>query len=184
MSETTHEHEDRVYGLVAEFTEPEPLLDAVKKARRAGYREMDAYTPFPVPGLGTALGMKSTGIPPLVLLGAIAGGAGGFGMQYYASVLHYPYDVGGMPFFSWPAFIPIAFEMMILVAGFACFGGLLALCGLPRPHHPIFNAKNFERASSDRFFLCIETRDRHYDAQATRAFLESLDPVEVSEVTE
>lgn len=173
-----------VYGLIAEFTEPEPLTHAVRKAHQAGYRAMDAYSPFPVEGLAEEMGVRKTGIPPLVFLGGLAGAGGGFALQYFASVVHYPYDIGGKPFFSWPAFIPITFELMVLLAAFACFFGLLGLCGLPRPHHPIFNAKNFERASSDRFFLCIESSDRQFDPDRTRAFLESLGPVQVTEVME
>jgi hypothetical protein len=174
----------RVYGLIAEFEEVEPLVRAAKKARNAGYRALDAYSPFPIEGLGEVLGMRSTGIPPLVFIGGLTGLAAGFGLQYYTMVVDYPFDIGGKPFFSWPSFIPVTFELMILFAAFACFGGLLTLCGLPRPHHPIFNAKNFERASSDRFFLCIEYRDAQYDAHETRAFLESLGAVQVSEVME
>ncbi|MFP4500497.1 MAG: DUF3341 domain-containing protein [Candidatus Hydrogenedentota bacterium] len=172
----------QVYGVIAEFEAPEPLLHAARRAYKDGYRAMDAYSPFPIEGMGEVIGMKSTGIPPLVFAGGVAGALGGFAMQHFASVIHYPYDIGGKPFFSWPAFIPITFELMVLLAAFACFFGLLGLCGLPRPHHPIFNAKNFDRASTDRFFLCIECRDRQYDAAGTRAFLEQFGPVQVSEV--
>lgn len=183
MSENTTKTA-RVYGLIAEFEEVEPLVRAAKKAYGAGYRAIDAYSPFPIEGLGEILGMRSTGVPWLVFVGGLAGAAAGFGLQYFTMVVDYPYDIGGKPFFSWPAFIPVTFELMILLAAFACFGGLLSLCGLPRPHHPIFNAKNFERASSDRFFLCIERRDAQYDTEGTRAFLESLGAVQVSEVME
>ena len=183
MSEQTSKT-PRVYGLIAEFEDVEPLVRATKKAYHEGYRALDAYSPFPIEGLGEVLGMRSTGVPSLVFIGGLAGAAAGFGLQYYSMVIDYPFDIGGKPFFSWPAFIPITFELMILFASFACFGGLLALCGLPRPHHPIFNAKNFERASTDRFFLCIESRDAQFDGSDTRAFLENLGAVQVSEVME
>ncbi|MDP7640683.1 MAG: DUF3341 domain-containing protein, partial [Candidatus Hydrogenedentes bacterium] len=112
--------------------------------------------------------------------GAIAG----FGMQVFATVYHYPYEIGGRPLYSWPAYIPITFETMVLFAAFAAGLSMIALNGLPRPHHSIFNAKNFDRASSDRFFLCIESADERYDVAATKEFMEGLDPkpLEVSEV--
>lgn len=181
----THEGEKAgVFGLIAEFHDPEPLLEAARKAYRAGYRQMDAYTPYPVEGLPQAIGFRKNGVAPLVFIGGVLGALAGFGMQHFASVIHYPYDIGGKPFFSWPAFIPVTFELMVLLAAFACFGGMLALNGLPRPHHPVFNAKRFERVSNDRFFLCIESSDPAYDAERTRAFLEALGPIEVSEVKE
>ncbi len=184
MSATHEATSSGTYGLIAEFRDPEPLLDAAKQAYRAGFRHMDAYTPYPVEGLAQAVGFRKNGVAPLVFIGGVLGAIGGFAMQHIASVIHYPYDVGGKPFFSWPAFIPVTFELMVLVAAFACFGGMLALNGLPRPHHPVFNAKRFERASNDRFFLCIEAADPHYDPERVRAFLEGLGAVEVSEVKE
>lgn len=186
MSEA-HDHPDagpKLYGLVAEFNEPEELEAATEAVYKAGYRKFDAYCPFPIEGLGEKMGLRNTGIPSLVLIGGLAGAAAGFGMQYFASVIHYPYDIGGKPFFSWPAFIPITFELMILFAAFACFLGMLGLNGLPQHYHPIFNAKRFERASSDGFFLCIEAADANFDLDRTRQFLEEMTPVEVSEVQE
>ncbi len=184
MSEIHSEEKPRIFGIIAEFRDPEPLLEAARKAYRAGYRHMDAYSPYPVEGLADAIGFRKNGVAPLVFVGGVLGTLTGFGMQYFASVIHYPYDIGGKPFFSWPSFIPVTFELMVLLAAFACFGGMLALNGLPRPHHPVFNAVRFERASNDRFFLCIESADANFNAEHTRAFLEALGPVEVSEVKE
>ena len=184
MSDAHAHSQPAMFGLIAEFKEPEPLVDATKRAYRAGYRSMDAYTPFPVEGLAEAIGFRKNGVAAFVFVGGIAGALAGFAMQHFASVIHYPYDVGGKPFFSWPAFIPITFELMVLFASFACLGAMLGLNGLPRPHHPIFNARRFERASNDRFFLCIESSDPLYDTEKTRAFLEATGPVEVSEVRE
>lgn len=183
---STHGHESQkyneLYGLVAEFDDPDTLVAAAEKTYDAGYRNFDAYSPFPIHGLTHAMRLKKTPIPLITFLGGLAGAAGGFGMQYVASVLHYPLDVGGTPFFSWPAFIPITFELTILVGAFAAFGSMMALNGLPQPYHPIFNAKRFERASSDGFFLCIEVSDDQFDDVKTREFLETFRPVEVSEV--
>lgn len=170
------------YGLIAEFAGPEPLVAATKAAFEAGYRRLDAYTPFPVHGLAEAMGRRGIRIPLIVLAGGILGGLGGFLLQTYGAAFDYPLNVGGRPPFSWPSFIPITFELTILGAVFAAVFGMLALNGLPQPHHPIFNAPNFEMASRSHFFLCIEAADARYDNTETRKFLESLGPTSVSEV--
>ena len=177
---------NKVYGLIAEFDDPDDLIGAATAAFHKGYRTMDAYSPFPVHGLDDALGIQETKLPWFTLAAGLTGAIGGFGMQWFASVIHYPYDIGGRPYFSWPAFIPVTFEMNILFASFTTGLVMLAMNGLPMPYHPVMNAKNFERATSDRFFLCIEHDDPQYDAVATREFLETLEqkPLEVSEVVE
>lgn len=180
----THSEESKVYGLIAEFDDPDHLVDATAKAYQAGYRQMDAYSPFPIHGLAEAMGVNKTLVAPITLVGGLTGAAAGFFMQWFASVVHYPYDIGGKPFNSWPSFVPIMFELTILFGAFAALGSMLLLNGLPMPYHPIFNAKRFERASSDGFFLCIECGDRQYDAEKTRDFLKGLGPLEVSEVME
>ena len=172
----------QVYGLIAEFDDVDTLLKATTKAHQSGYRTMDAYSPFPIHGLAEAMGVRKTYVAPVTLIGGITGALSGLGMQWFASVHHYPYSISGKPNFSWPAFMPITFELGILFAAFSALGSMLLFNGLPRPHHPIFNAKRFERASSDGFFLCIEQTDAQYDTTQTKAFLEGLGPVEVSEV--
>src|SRR5258708_4829710 len=171
-----------VYGMMAEFVKPEEVLAAAKAAHAAGYRSMDAYPPLPVHGLSDALGFKKTRLPAIVLAGGILGGLGGFGLQYWSQVINYPVIVAGRPFNSWPAFIPVTFECTILLAALSAVFGMLALNGLPQPYHPVFNIERFEHASRDRFFLCIEARDKQFDRQVTREFLANLDPREVNEV--
>ena len=182
MSAHGHDDAPQVYGLIAEFDDPDTLVKATAKAHEAGYRTMDAFSPFPIHGLAEAMGVRKTLVAKITLAGGLTGTATGFGMQYFASVMHYPYSIGGKPLNSWPAFMPIVFELTILFAAFSALGSMLLINGLPRPHHPVFNAKRFERASSDGFFLCIEETDAQYDASETKAFLEGLGPVEVSEV--
>jgi hypothetical protein len=171
-----------VYGLMAEFDNPEDLLAAAQRAYDEGYRRMDAYSPFPVEGLADAIGFHRSGLPLVVLIGGVLGGLGGYLMQYYLSVIDYPLNVGGRPLHSAPAFIPVTFELTILVAALAAVLGLLALNGLPMPYHPVFNVPRFEMASRNLFFLCIEAADPRFDRQDTRRFLESLQPLGVSEV--
>jgi hypothetical protein len=170
------------YGLMAEFTTPQALVAAAERAHEAGYRQMDAYSPFPVEGLTEILGPRNTRLALIVLGGGITGAVVGYGMQYYASVISYPLNVGGRPLHSWPNFIPITFELTILFAAFAAVLGMFALNGLPMPYHPVFNVPGFDLASRDRFFLAIEARDPYFDLEKTRQFLQGLDPVEVSEI--
>jgi hypothetical protein len=171
-----------LYGLMAEFASPSDLVDAAQRAYAEGYRRMDAYSPFPVHGLAEAIGFTRTRVPLLVFLGGLAGCAGGYYLQYWISTIDYPLNVGGRPFHSWPAFIPVTFELTILVAALAAVLGMLALNGLPRPYHPVFNVPAFELATRNRFFLCIEAADPRFDGSQTRRFLESLKPQAVFEV--
>ena len=171
-----------VYGLLAEFDSPDDLVAAGERAYADGYRRLDAYTPFPVHGLAEAIGFRTNRLPLLVLIGGIVGAGVGFFSQYYAAVIDYPLNVGGRPLNSWPAFIPITFEVTILVAATTAVLGMLALNGLPQPYHPVFNAPRFALATRDRFFLCIEATDPRFDSEATRRFLEGLGAKEVTDV--
>ncbi len=173
---------DPVYGVMAAFEEPDSLLRASRSAYAAGFRKMDAFTPFPVHGIEEALGIRSTKLPLLVLLCGIGGAIGGYALQYYCSVIAYPLNVGGRPLHSWPAFIPITFETTIMGAALAAVFGMLALNGLPMPHHPVFNAPEFGLASRDRFFLLIEATDPKFDAAETLRFLEQQSPLQASVV--
>ena len=170
------------YGLVAEFNGPSELTAAAERTYAAGYRRIDAFSPFPIEGLAEALGSRRTWVAPLVLLGGLLGGGAGYLMQYYLSAIDYPLNIGGRPLNSWPAFIPVTFEMTILGAGLFAVFGMLALNGLPMPYHPLFNVARFAGVTRDRFFLLIEARDAHFDLEQTRRFLASLGAAVVSEV--
>lgn len=172
----------RIYGLVAEFGDPTALVAAARQAHAAGYRRMDAYTPFPIEELNEALQLRPTVLPWIVLAGGLAGGLGGYLMQYYSAVIAYPLDVGGRPLHSWPAFVPVTFELAVLAAALTAVLAMLALNSLPMPYHPLFHVPNFALASRDKFFLAIEARDPLFDLEKTRTFLQTLGPREVSEV--
>jgi hypothetical protein len=171
-----------IYGVMAEFDNPEMLCASAGRAHEAGYRRMDAYSPFPIEGLAEVIGFKPTQLPLIVLIGGILGCIGGFYLQYWTSVIDYPMLIGGKPYNSWPAFIPVTFETTILGAALAAVLGMLALNGLPMPYHPVFNVERFALASRDRFFLCIEATDPKFDRKDTVDFLRSLNPAAVYEV--
>lgn len=175
--------EDRTYGIMAEFDDPEHFLAAVRRTRAAGYRNMDAYSPNPVDGLTEAMELRDSGVSVIVLIGGLSGAIAGFFLQYYAAGIDYPINVAGRPLLSWVSFIPITFEMTVLVAAlFALFFGIIAMNGLPCPYHPVFNVPQFASASRDRFFVCIEATDPQFDPQDTRRFLQSLRPLGVYDV--
>jgi len=176
------EERGRTWGLLAEFETPEELVAAAERAREAGYRRMDAYTPFPIHGLSDAMGFRPTKLPLVVLAGGIIGGASALAMMWFSATIHYPLNVAGKPYASWPMFIPITFEVTVLCAALFAVFGMLGMNGLPMPYHPIFNAPRFAFASRDRFFLCIESLDALFDAEKTRVFLSRLGAREVVEV--
>jgi hypothetical protein len=176
--------EPALFGLMAEFEEHEQLLAAARRAYAEGYRRMDAYSPFPIEGLAEALGQENSAIPLFTLTGGIVGGLGAYFMQWYAMAKLYPLNVGGRPLNSWPNFIPVTFELTILIASVSAFLGVFILNRLPEPHHPVFNVPEFERASSDRFFLCIEADDPKFEVGETRKFLEELKACKVTEVAQ
>ncbi len=177
-----HQHPTPIYGLIAEFDEANSLVQAAHRAHAEGYRQMDAYSPFPIEELHEALGMHHTRLPLIVLVGGLVGCIGGYLLQYWTSAVNYPLNIGGKPFHSWPAFIPITFECTILGASLSAVLGMLALNGLPQPYHPVFNVPRFALASRNQFFLCIESKDPKFDLEKTRRFLDSLGPREVTTV--
>ncbi len=171
-----------IYGLMAEFPDPGSVVEAARRVREAGYRKVDAFSPYPIEELSEALELDRSRLPLLVLMGGAAGLIGGYGLQYWVSVIAYPLNIGGRPYHSWVAFIPVTFETTILVAALTAVLGMLALNGLPEPYHPVFNVPRFALASKDRFFICIEATDPKFDQDETWRFLISLGPRVVSEV--
>jgi Protein of unknown function (DUF3341) len=173
-----------LHGLMAEYETPTALVEAATKARLAGYRKMDAYSPIPIHEIDEALGLKRTRLPLLVLIGGILGGLGGFGLESWASAIAYPMNVGGRPLISWPQFIPVTFETTVLGAALTAFFGMWALNKLPQPYHPVFNVPRFSLATTDKFFLVIEAADPKFDQAVTSRFLQELGAKGVYDVAE
>jgi len=176
------ERHTQLFGVMGEFSTPEDLLAATKRAREAGYKHVEAYTPFPIEGLSEAVGFRWTAVPLITLIGGVGGGLTGFGLQYWVAAITYPLNIGGRPLNSWPAFIPVTFELTVLGASIFAVFGMLALNKLPQPYHPVFNVARFAQASTDKFFLCIEARDPKFDLAETSKFLQSLHAQHVNEV--
>jgi len=178
------EERGRTWGLLAEFETPDELVAAAERAREAGYRRMDAYTPFPIHGLSDAMAFRPTKLPLVVLAGGLVGCATALLMMWFSATIHYPINVAGKPLASWPMFVPITFELTVLFAAFSAVFGMLGMNGLPMPYHPIFNAPRFAFASRDRFFLCIESRDPKFREDEVKAFLAGLGAHDVEAVEE
>lgn len=169
------------HGLAAEFGKADSLLSAARRAHQAGYRRMDAYSPFPVDGLSEAIGFTERRLPKIMFAGGVVGAVLGFGLQVYAKV-DYPLNVGGRPNIAVEPLMLVTFELLVLFAVLFLILAMIALNRLPRLHHPIFGLDRFHLASQDRFFLFISASDDRYDDETTRAFLESLSPARVDAV--
>ncbi len=170
------------FGLLAEFVEPDEVVAAAARIYQEGYRDYEAYSPMPVEGLAEAVGFHRTRLPLVVLIGGIVGCLSGYALQFFVSVVDYPLNVGGRPLNSWPSFVPVIFEMTVLFAALSAVLGMLAMNGLPRPYHPLFGVPQFDRATQDRFFLCIRRTDPLFHEHTTREFLQRLGAKEVIDV--
>ena len=163
-----------IYGLMAEFDSAQAVVGAARRVVSEGYAKVEAYSPVPIEELNDIIHKKRTKLSSLVLAGGLTGMATGFSLQYWASVLEYPLNIGGRPLASWPAFVVPSYELTILFASLTAAGAMIALNGLPQPYHPVFNAPRFSLATSDKFFVVIEAEDPKYDAEKTKLFLEGL----------
>lgn len=175
--------ERELHGLMAVFETQEELVAAVKKTQSQGFREFDAYSPYPIEEVAEAMEIKHTGVAAICWAAGLLGAASGFALMAYDTVASFPLNVGGRPLFSWPAYVPITFELMVLFGGIAAFLAVIALNRLPRYHHPVFNVDEFQRRNStDGFFLVIEAEDKLFDAPITHEFLSRLGPARIHEV--
>ena len=177
-----HRQEPPLYGVMAEFDNPSDLVAAARRVYSLGYRRINGYSPYPIEELSEAIGFTHTSLPLIVFIGGLVGAIGGFMMQFYIATIDYPINVGGKPTNSWPAFIPITFEMTVLCAAFSAVLGMLVLNKLPQPYHPVFNVPNFVMATRDRFFLAVEANDPKFNHTEVVELLKSLNAVEVNDV--
>lgn len=176
--------DQKIWGLLAEFDNPQQLFTACESVRDEGYRHWDAHTPFPVHGLDGAMGMSASKVPWIVLGMALMGTTIGLTLQWWTSAVDYPIMIAGKPFESWPAWVPVTFELTILLGAFGAVFGMLGLNKLPTFNHPLFNSQRFERATDDKFFIAIESRDPNYDAKKTKKLLQKLGATNVEEIAE
>lgn len=170
------------YGLMAEFDNVNDVIRAARRVYGAGYRKIDAYSPFPLEELSEAIGFHKNGVALVCLIGGLLGGSAAFTLQWWINNVAYPVNIAGRPLNSWPSFIIVTFEMTILFSGLSAVFGMLALNGLPMPYHPVFNVPQFESVTKDHFFIVIFSSDKNYDPANTRKFLEGLQPISVAEV--
>ncbi len=168
--------EPKLYGLLAEFPDADSMVAAVRRVRAEGYTLLDAHSPYPVGEAADAMGFPKSEMGVVMFIGGLTGACAGFFMQYWTNSYGYSLNIGGRPYLSWPSFIPITFEMMVLTASLSGLFGLMAICGLPRLNHPLFNSPRFDRASKDRFFVSVEAADPKFDLAATKALLAGLNP--------
>jgi hypothetical protein len=159
---------------MAEFDSAQAIVDAARRTVAEGFTKVEAYTPVPVEELNDIIHKKRTILPTISLCGGLAGMATGFALQYWASVIEYPMNIGGRPHASWTAFVVPSYELTILFSALATAIGMIALNGLPQPYHPVFNTPRFSLASSDKFFLVIETIDRKFHSDGTPRFLHEI----------
>jgi hypothetical protein len=172
-----------LYGLMAEFEDPTALVAAARRTHEQGYRQFDAFSPFPIHEIFEAMHLHDKRVPRIVLVGGLVGLMAGLGLQVWVSAFAYPLNIGGKPFLSWPMFVPVTFELTILFAALSAVFGMFILNGFPQPYHPVFNVPRFAQAASqDGFFLAIEATDPKFDREQTHQFLQSLGAREINEV--
>ena len=173
-----------LHGVMAEYESGQALVEAARKTMAHGYRKVEAYTPVPIEELNDIIHKERTILPKLVLGGGLTGMATGFALQYWASVIEYPMNIGGRPQASWTAFIVPSYELTILFSALTAAIGMILLSGLPAPYHPVFNVERFSMASSDKFFLVIERGDAKFDRHAASEFLRTTGAKGVYDVVE
>jgi hypothetical protein len=174
----------QLFGFLVEFEDPNELVSACRRVRDAGFEKWDAHTPFPIHGMDDAMGIRGTRLPLLILASGLTGLLLALLMQWWMNAVDYPLIISGKPLFGLPANIPVTFELTVLFSALATFFGMWGLNGMPRLYHPVFKSQRFRRATSDRFFIVIETTDPRFDAERIRAFVDSLGGTAVEELEE
>ena len=163
-----------LYGVLAEFNSAPEIFHACEKVRDKGFKVWDAHTPFPVHGLEKAMGAKGSILAWIVLVLGLSGAAGGMTLQWWINTIEYPLVISGKPYFSWPAFMPVTFELGVLLGSFGAVFGMLGLNMLPQWYHSVFRSSRFHRVTDDKFFISIEAKDPKFDPVATPQFLTEI----------
>ncbi|MDZ7715847.1 MAG: DUF3341 domain-containing protein [Balneolaceae bacterium] len=154
-----------IHGILAEFRNPKELIDVAEKVEKSGYNKYDTYAPFPIHGMEKAMGLKNSPLGWIVLGGALVGLIGAVTLMVWVMAYEYPMNISGKPFINIPVYVPIAFELTVLLAAFAATFGMFALNKLPKLHNPLFNVDRFKKASDDGFFICIEAEDELFSEE-------------------
>ena len=167
-------------GIAGIWYDDHALVEAAKKARESGLRKVDAVVPFPVHGLEEALGIKRSMIPWVTFFAGVTGGCSGLLLEYWTSAVSWAINVGGKPYFSAPAFIPVTFELTILFAALFSVAALIVMCGLPKLDPPIIDPD----LTSHKFALFIPDTESGYDAARMEQLLKSLGAKEIKRIAE
>ncbi|MDR9415773.1 MAG: DUF3341 domain-containing protein [Gracilimonas sp.] len=174
----------QLHGILAEFKNPKELTDVAKKMVKSGYNKFDTYSPFPIHGMDKAMNLKKSKLGWIVFGHAILGFTGAIAMMYYMSVVDYPINISGKPFFNAPAWVPITFELTVLLSSFGAVFGMFFLNGLPKLNNPLFNVDRFKKATDDGFFACIEAEDDMFDAKQVKELFKEAGATHIEEVYE
>jgi hypothetical protein len=179
---TTPQEEKKVYGMLAEYSNPGKLMRAAKLVNRAGYRKFDSYSPFPIHGMDDAMGLKESKLGYIVLLHAVMGFFGALALQMWSSSIAYPINISGKPFLNIPAFVPVTFELTVLLSAFGAVFGMFFMNNMPRHNNPLFNSQRFQKVTDDGFFICIEASDDFYDEEKTRKLLQDAGATHIEHI--
>jgi len=184
MSKDSTQETKKVYGLLAEFANPAKLMKAAKLTNRAGYTKYDTYSPFPIHGMDDAMGLKESKLGWIVLSHALVGFSGGLFLQIWSNSIIYPINIGGKPYMNIPAYVPVTFELTVLLAAFGAVFGMFFLNNMPKHHNALFNSETFDRATDDKFFICIESGDALFSETDTEAFLKESGATHIEKIYE
>lgn len=180
MSKPTSEN--KLYGILAEFRNPKELIDAAKIVNGSGYKRFDTFSPFPIHGIDKAMSLPKSKLGWIVLGHSILGFAGAFSMIYFMATQDYPLIISGKTLYNFPAWVPIMFELTVLLSAFGAVFGMFFLNGLPRFNHPLFSSENFKKATDDGFFVCIESDDPQFESEKVQNLFTKAGATYVEEI--
>jgi hypothetical protein len=181
---TKKDNNSSLHGIIAEFRNPRELTDVAVTMSESGYSKFDTYSPYPIHGMDKAMKLKKSKLGWIVLASGLVGFFGAIAMMYYMAVHDYPINISGKPFLNGPAWVPITFELTVLLSAFGAVIGMFYLNGLPKLHNPLFNVDRFKKSTDDGFFACIEAEDHLFDASKVKKLFEDAGATHIEEVYE